>query len=458
VANYDWDEQTEIEGRFWVPGSAERFYGRLNHDPRDGSKVHFYDVPAGDPSSRDSGLAVDSRVFGELTGRLPVTLDGFFPIQWTATGLPAATTAIDGMAQSVVFGRHLPEAEELTAHGFSARLHGLEATLNGAHGEGGLLNPHRGSEPRQFSSGDSRQIDLPDGAALTLHSGEAGSVSPGVTHTEVRSSIHVSVPTALQSSKLESTYLDPIRDFVIFCTRRLSYVRSLTFHDQQGYNGIPVLKQPWPYPRLLPGNQYRLGLNLARVQAPDDLIRRWFSLRQDVGAVWLLLFTTMGTTEGLLENRFLNFLAFIEGYHRAVRDKPPLSKKAAKDARDSINAALESHGPEVRELFAKRLSHANSQDQRERLFELATDAKDLLGNHWNFDPVEQCRAMVDTRNWMTHWGSRTKYVADDPSSLASFCRHLELIAYVAILRELDLDSDDIALAIGNGWVLDNLLE
>ncbi len=188
------------------------------------------------------------------------------------------------------------------------------------------------------------------------------------------------------------------------------------------------------------------------------MIRRWFDLRDEVGAVWLLLFTTLGGGEGLLENRFLNLKAFSEGYHRALRDSPPLTKESAKAARKAIREALSDQGDEVRDLFDKRLSHANSQDQRERLVELANDAKDQLGDHWDFDPDEQCRRMVDTRNWMTHWGERTKYVSDGPDSLATFCRHLELIAYVAILRDLRLTDEEIVLAVGHGWVLDNLIQ
>jgi len=42
--------------------------------------------------------------------------------------------------------------------------------------------------------------------------------------------------------------------------------------------------------------------------------------------VWNLLFSTIGAPEVVLENRFLDLMAFSEGYHRALRDDPPLSK------------------------------------------------------------------------------------------------------------------------------------
>lgn len=176
-----------------------------------------------------------------------------------------------------------------------------------------------------------------------------------------------------------------------------------------------------------------------------------------MGAVWRLHFSVIGSADGLLENRFLNLMAFSEGYHRAIRDHLPLTRNQASAARSAIKEALKAVDRESRDLFLTSLAYANSLSQRKRIVELATDTKLLLGKHWDFEPNDECRAMVDTRNWMTHWGGRTKYVRDDPESLVWFCRHLELIAYVAILRDLKLTEDEILDAVGNGWVLENLL-
>jgi hypothetical protein len=80
----------------------------------------------------------------------------------------------------------------------------------------------------------------------------------------------------------------------------------------------------------------------------------------------------------------------------------------------------------------------------------------LIGGSWDFDVAESCRAMVDTRNWMTHWSSRTEHVADEPTAVSRFCRQLELMLYMAILRDLELEEDEIVEAVGHGWVLEHL--
>jgi hypothetical protein len=305
-----------------------------------------------------------------------------------------------------------------------------------------------------MTAGEAREFALPDGAKLSVHAGETGSYSYRVTRTEVSAGVSVAAPAPAEAEELERKYLEPLREFVTFCTRRPSYVQALKLGDNHGVN---VLRRPLPYPRQPQPDQYRLGLNLARVSEPDDVMHRWFVLREEVGAVWNLLFSTIGAPEVVLENRFLDLMAFSEGYHRALRDDPPLSKAQARAGRDAIKAALADEDPKIRDVFLTRLSHANSQTQRDRLIELAGQAKALLGDHWDFDPFEQCRAMVDTRNWMTHWGSRTKYVASDPASLFGFCRHLDLLSYIAVLRDLQLADEEITTAVANGWVLENLL-
>jgi len=197
-------------------------------------------------------------------------------------------------------------------------------------------------------------------------------------------------------------------------------------------------------------------VNLGRASDPDKVVCAWFKLRATVGAVWPSFFATLCAND-LLESRFLNMMAFMEGYHRAVRDRPPLTLDQERLGRSAIKAALVDVPAPVRKVFSMRIRHANSQTQKERLEALATDVQTVLEHRWAFDPKGQSRAMVDTRNWMTHWGSRTKHVDDSPEAVFRFLRQLELIGYVAILRDLQLEQDEIFSAIAHGWLNDNLL-
>jgi hypothetical protein len=396
-------------------------------------------------------------VLGELAGGQPVTLYPFYPTQVQTTGFQPTTTTVDGFAGTMFIGTHIQPEASLEADTLGASLHDLDATAMGVIADKGLLNPHAGSHAGTFTGGESREFLLPDGGILVLHAGESGTTGAGGLHVETHAGMHVTAPSAMATDELERKYLEPIRELVVLCTRRPSYVQTVSFGSSSDPRSqIAVLRRPWPSPSTRANRQQQLGLNLARVSNPDEVIWDWFELRARVGAVWRSFFSTL-SAEDLLESRFLNLMAFMEGYHRAVRDSPPLTEHQEQAGIDAITAALKDVEPSVRDIFRMRLQHVNSQTQKERLIHLATDVQSVLGDRWPFDPTDQSRAMVDTRNWMTHWGLKTKHVDDSPEALVSFYRQLELIAYVAILRDLQLGDDEIFSAIAHGWLHDNLL-
>lgn len=447
MAAWEWDKEHEDEGYFWVAGSNDRFYGRLRHTANDGPGFHFYDVPgfAGRPRS---AIPWEARIHGVLAGGRPVTLDPFYPSQTQSRGLPPTTT-VDGFAGEVVVGEHVAEGQPLEADSISTTLHGLDAAIMGGRGQPGLLDPHKGSHKGMFSGGESREFMLPDGARLIFSAGESGAAGESGLRLEAHAFALVQASPATTTDDLEHAYLNPIREFVVFCTRSGSQVQTLSFaRTSDPLSPIPVLRRPWPPPTSRKAGRTSLGLNLARVSDPDRVVADWFKLRSRVGGVWPSFFSTL-SAEDLLESRFLSLMAFAEGYHRAVRDRPPLTQEQEDDAVNAVTDALKRQPASVRSIYRMRLQHINSQTQKERLEDLSADAKSVLGSRWPFEPRAEARSMVDTRNWMTHWGSKTKHVNDAPEALFSFCRQLELIGYVATLRDLELSKKEIGEAVAH---------
>lgn len=456
MPKWQWDENGELEGRFWLPETSDDFYGRLLHDPRDGPRFHFFGCPTVDPGSREAPLPPECRLLGESPGGGRLTVDGFFPTNWTQYGLPVRDATVDGFARSLLDGCHLAPDQPLELPVLTASLWGLKETLIGAATDTDrLLNPHGQLGQSGFAKGEDLTIELPGDVALSLHAGEQPSFTRHAESTEVVAQVQVDAPGPIESDEVERRYLVPIKELITFATRRPSYVRKLAFHARDDpMETVSVLRRPWPLPRGEPRDLYRLGFNLGRIEDAAATIRRWFALREEVGPVWALYFATLGREEGLLENRFLNLMAFAEGYHRALRDTPPLTKTQDQTARQAIKGAVTEQP--ARDIYLQRLAHANSQTQRERITELSEQGADLLGEAWEFDAREFSRATVDTRNWMTHWGSRTRSVNDEPQALAAFSAQLELVLYIAIMRDLGLEDDDMLDAVGHGWVLEGL--
>jgi hypothetical protein len=449
VSDWTWDEPQEFEGWFWRPGENERFYGRLQHDPVSGSSVHFFDAPTIDPLELTPLLPVGGLLLGELPGEVPVTLEGFFPERWTSVS-GQSTGEVDGFAQTVYRGCHLDD-RGLVADRAEVDLVGLDDALVGVLRDTGILHPGAGQQIGRLREGAQLDVVLKDGAELTMWAEEQGTTSGWSSTTTLRTAVSVALSSAIPAEHLESEYVEPLRQFVVFSTRSTSSTRRLSYARSSSGEAVDTLGQPWPTvrrPRRLPG---KLTLNLRRIKDPSLCVTRWFSLRQQVGPVWQLLFAVLGRDDGLIEDRFLNLMAFAEGYHRALRDSPPLTSQQAKAARDSVKHALKGHPTIVREAFNRSLSHANSQSQRERLVDLSHDAVAVLGAAWELDVDEECRVMVDTRNWMTHWGGRTRRVVDHAAGLGLMVHRLELILYASVLHDLRLRPAEVTESIFYGW-------
>ena len=80
-----------------------------------------------------------------------------------------------------------------------------------------------------MAHGEWRDFVLSDRAKLTLHVGERRSTSFRGTTTKVHASLFVAAPEALPSIVLEERYLEPIREFVTFSRRAVSFVEALSF-------------------------------------------------------------------------------------------------------------------------------------------------------------------------------------------------------------------------------------
>lgn len=443
-----WDEAGELEANFWLPGEEHPFYGRLSHSREAGPRLHLFDCV--DLSSQDLGspLPPGTRLFGERPGGLQLTIEGFTATTWTRHGLEGRHTTADGWIDSVLEGRHTEE--DFPTSVLTATLYGLTEALVGGETDRSVLDPHK--EGGKYSSGDSVSVDVPSGVQILFYAGTRPTLTYLSEQRDVHSSVQISAAEPMLAGDLEQGFLAPVRELISFATHRPSYVTSLGFHEVDPSNGVSVLRRPWPLPVRDPGKLYRLALNLGLLHHPEEVVRRWFHLRAEVGPVWSLYFATIDPERGYLDNRFLNLMAFAEGYHRTMRDQPPLTPKQAADARAAVKQALVD--PRARKVFLRSLTHANGQTQRERLLDLAENALDVFD--WDFDAKQASRAMVDTRNWMIHWGGKTKHVDDSRAALARFCGQLDLIAYTAILRDLELDDDEIVEAVGHGWVLEGL--
>lgn len=251
---------------------------------------------------------------------------------------------------------------------------------------------------------------------------------------------------------IERDYVSVLQDLTLFATRRQSYVTGLTAYAGAERSGsVEVIRQPHPRPRETK-QVYALALNLAEHGAPAELISAWYGLRRRIGPVWDVFFAAVDRPESLLEDRLLGLLTFAEGYHRALHDSLPLTRKQEKAATKAIKAALEDE--DIRLVYKAAIAHANSQTQRERLDFLTGRALDVVGEWWYVDREVFANRLIHTRNWLVHWGKRGAHVVEDTAGMVELVRGLILVLYVNVLLDLGLCADAAAGVIGSGWRLE----
>jgi hypothetical protein len=434
------------EGWFWQPEQSDtRFYGRLENSPPDGPTLHLVDTNL--LSDHDPPEPVQA-LFGQTLSGVPLSIHGFYPAHWAAAGAGGSNT-LDGFPETLIVGGWSASLAELTGYGFTARLHGLRETLSGGSIDGGLLNPRAG----EHGQGERLRFELDGRAKLELAVFEERSVSRVREHKEAFASAHLLLEEPMTFAEMERSYLEPLCDLIAFATRRACYVQSLRLPtSREGIEALHVVRTPYPKPDARSNRDvYSLALNLARLPAPQETLQAWFALHQRIGPVWQLLFSTLQRTDGLLENRFLNLVAFAEGYHRALHDRPPLTTEQAKAATKAALAAITDRN--TRRVYREALAHANSQSQAQRVSEL-TDRCLAVLDAWELDGTGFTKEVKDTRNWLNHWGKRGVATRDDGAGLSLLVARLEVILYANLMLDLGMSDVEVATAIGSGWRLD----
>ena len=430
------------EGWFWQPDQSDmRFYGRLENSPPDGPTLHLVDTNLLSGNEPPEPVQV---LFGQTLSGVALSVHGFYPTHWTAA-VAGGSNTLDGFLQTLIAGGWPETPAELAGYGFTARLHGLRETLSGGSVDGGLLNPRAGER----GQGEGLQFELDDRTTLALEVSEERRVSRVREHKEAFAVAHLLLKEPMTLGEMERSYLEPLCDLVAFATRRACFVQSLRLPaSAEGIAALHVVRTPYPKPDARSGRDvYSLALNLARIPAPEETLRAWFALHRRIGPVWQLLFSTLQRTEELLENRFLNLVAFAEGYHRALHDQPPLTTEQANAA---TKAALASIGdPETRRVYREALAHANSQSQAERVSELTSRCLAVLDAR-ELDRAAFTREVKNTRNWLNHWGKRGAATRDDGAGLSLLVARLEVILYANLMLDLGMSDLEVATTIGSG--------
>lgn len=181
----------------------------------------------------------------------------------------------------------------------------------------------------------------------------------------------------------------------------------------------------------------------------------WFSQRQQLDAV-LNLFAAVETSPGLyLETEFLFRAQALESLHRRTDAAQLLSDSDYAPVRDRLLAVVATSGydEDVREALESKLKYLPETSLRKRLRALVGRVRDALTEVFSPD-ARFVSAVVDTRNYLTHYDARGAHRAAQGARLYALTQQLRVLLLLALLQQLGLPTTFLRdLCRGRQWFL-----
>lgn len=424
---------------FWRVAAADEgqkdAQGRLTYDPAKGIELAVIDLRQGGIDAPQAAPEIPVLHGHDLHGN-PCTLFDIISME-TEANLSGGHVREVLQSNRLVYGAHLDSMEELEVGHVVVDVWGLTEWVNGIWSPAvevempsrsrlarlrarvGALRHARSKveEPAQLPEGEVLNVPL-DGADLILQRGIA---TRDGRRAQNRREAHV---TARFTLKTPATYHDfgerfirPLQDLMTLTTRRQVQVDAVTVlmprEEEKWWGGEPLrvpkdvaivertrLDRPSsPEP---PRVQLPMPLRAWGASAPI-VMARWFKLRHELGGPANLLFATLNRKNVNLEDDVLNLLSVAEGYHRRRFDDPPFSDE---DHREVISLVAGIADKRRRDHYVAKLRHANQQSQKQRVRALFERAERVLpeAESWR---RKQLQPLIDTRNFLTHWGDPT---------------------------------------------------
>jgi ApeA N-terminal domain 1 len=351
-------------------------------------------------------------------------------------------------AATLVAGTHISSAQELRLGRVAFSLRGLREWLSGGWSR---IEPNLkvgANDPTvrilNFTIDDA---DLQFTSEVQKSGGRYRSVE------ERHAGVSITVPERLSLPQWQERWITPLRDLMIFANRERSVLTGLSGFTESDtrYGAVRIFeRQETAIDTETNFTFYQRDLLPAGIIDTATLIAAWVDLHSRLGASTAFLFGTLNASRLPVENEFLNLMAFAEAYHRVLHDEPPLDAEDHSAYRASMLAAL----PDVEEtrgLYDRDLVHSNRQSQRERMrWFVLRAAMDDWADDLGEEIVVRC---VATRNWLTHWGKKTKKVAEN-GDLALLNRQLLFVIESNLLSDLGLGDEAVTRCLALGYVWD----
>jgi hypothetical protein len=199
---------------------------------------------------------------------------------------------------------------------------------------------------------------------------------------------------------------------------------------------------------------HRMLFRLVQIDSnAERIFNNWLEAYDEISPALNLYFSTKTGAHKYLDGKFLALVQGLETYHRRTSDM----KQMDEDKFNELTVNLLDKCPnEYKEWLSGRLAHGNEVSLSRRVKNIIEPFKELLGESKERKKI--IRAIVDTRNYLTHYNPSLKGSSAKGKELLSLCLKMEAIFQLHLLQILGFTQSEIQSIFENSYELQQKLK
>ncbi|UNP88286.1 hypothetical protein MNZ22_17015 [Aeromonas encheleia] len=461
------DEELQTSGYFWLPSNPEqRIPGSLAI--KDGGEIELEVVGLFDNSTdgisrvMDDSIVLD-RIIGHVETHGLVTLDDCFYKNRSISfgGISKSTIHVNKAFLGIAY----EENEKILFNSFRFSVEGIDEWVGrcGIHVE------------RLFEAKSaSITYNPPEVVTLNLNSGMKLQITftwtlPGFP---IQKEARITQKTYFELSSDQENSLDYFISVAHKITTLLCFAIDKTVCIEKLTASLEVMREsignkhtrPVPisiyYPSLpFTKNKpkidwHRMLFRFGQIQSDaEKIVNNWLEAYDEIEPALNLYFSTKVGAHKYLDGKFLALVQGLETYHRRTSDMKQMDETTFNE----LTANLLDKCPDgYKQWLSGRLFHGNEVSLSRRIKSIIEPFKELLGASKERSKI--IRAIVDTRNYLTHYDPSLKDASAKGTELLSLSLKMEAIFQLHLLQILGFTQSEIKSVFENSYDLQQKLK
>lgn len=184
----------------------------------------------------------------------------------------------------------------------------------------------------------------------------------------------------------------------------------------------------------------------------ERIVNNWFDAYDVIDPALDLYFSAKTGTHKYLDGKFLALAQGLETYHRRTSNEKLMDDEVFENLTEGL---IRQCSEESKEWLSGRLRHGNELNLGRRIMGIIGPFKELIGT--SIECRKLTRAIVDTRNYLTHYDSPLESKASTGRDLLLLCLRMEAIFQLHILHVLGFTYAEIKSVFDNSHELQQKL-